>query len=456
MNKFSIAQNFHESIGKISVLHHSNRHFSWSVLPFLTAGVLFWFLGCSSEEHISTQFLEYRLDADGTSRIYKAGDDEPIGKWKYARVSENHPNGNKRFEIGFVDGLKHGAFYFWQSNGLRKLVGSFDKGNREGTFSSFGRAGELLYEKNYFENELEGNFSIYYPMSNAEVFRYFEKTRKEGLNLGDIPVKNNIRLEATFSKGIPVGPYRTYFHPRGQNHLTKEELLEEEGRFDENGQLMGNQVCYYPRTEGLVVYVLENESSENIHPASPIGLAEAIDECYQAIQAIPAYRNPKGFPALVYCVDRRSNRITPVWSSDIHELAIRNFDGNILNERYQPSFESYQKEALVKAKELSLSKEISLSSKPLPTKNSGAVEIIALNKNGEIHDILWSEMTGTGVINLEDRISSKRKRIHRSWQSGKALSSEWSISNGLNLIIQNQKGENELNPPSLFLPNSSQ
>ncbi len=155
-------------------------------------------------------------------------------------------------------------------------------------------------------------------------------------------------------------------------------------------------------------------------------------------------------------MDRRSNRITPVWSSDIHELAIRNFDGNILNERYQPSFESYQKEALVKAKELSLSKEISLSSKPLPTKNSGAVEIIALNKNGEIHDILWSEMTGTGVINLEDRISSKRKRIHRSWQSGKALSSEWSISNGLNLIIQNQKGENELNPPSLFLPNSSQ
>ena len=42
---------------------------------------------------------------------------------------------------------------------------------------------------------------------------------------------------ATFSKGIPVGPYRTYFHPRRQSGLSKDDLLQEEGRFNEKGKL---------------------------------------------------------------------------------------------------------------------------------------------------------------------------------------------------------------------------
>jgi antitoxin component YwqK of YwqJK toxin-antitoxin module len=415
--------------------------------------VLILLIGCSKEEHLSTDLLEYRTDDHGISRLYVAGDSNPVGKWKFARISDKYPNGQKKFEIGIVDGLRHGSFFFWQSNGLKKLEGSYERGKREGKFSAYGKAGELIYEKNFFEDELEGNFTLYYPMSNSEAFRYFEKTNKEGLKLGDIPLKSNIRMEGSFSKGIPVGPYRTYFHPRGQSGLSKEDLLEEAGRFDENGRLIGNQVCYYPRTEGLVVYVLDNEPSSIIHPPTPLGLSEAIDECYSAMEEIPAYRNPKNIPAIVYCVDRRSSRIAPVWSSAIHELAIRNFDGNILNERFKPNYENFSKNALTKAKELSLSKELSeaTTSKTLRANKQG-VEIIGLDQTGVVHDILWSEIPNNGILNLEERIFKKRKRIHRSWESGEALTSEWSISSGLNLIIRSQEDGDKLDSPTLILP----
>ena len=398
---------------------------------------LFFFWGCSNEEKVSTERLEYRKDENGIVRLYQAGDDDPVGKWKFARVSENYPNGEKKFEIGFVNGLRHGSFFFWQANGLKKLTGSFNRGKREGTFKAFGKAGELLFEKNYLNDELEGNLSFYYPMSKSEVFRYFDRLREDELKPKQIPVKNILRLEASFSKGIPTGPYRTYFHPRGQSSLNKLDLLEEEGRFDEKGRLIGNQVCFYPRTEGLVVYLPDNKPLETIHEPNTYGLSKAIDECYLALQEIPAYRNPKNLPAKVFCVDIRGGKISPVWSSEIVELAVRNIDGNILSQRYPPNFESYREKAVKKAKEISYSHDLSedpilqtLSSRGSP------VQVVGLNEKGAVKDILWSSLKRKNNLDLEQRILKKRKRIHRSWAAGEATASEWTISSGLNLIIK--------------------
>ena len=143
---------------------------------FLSIAVGFFLsLSCTKEERVSTDNLEYRKDGNGIVRLYRAGEDDPVGKWKFARVTENYPSGEKKFEIGFVDGLRHGAFFFWQPNGVKKLTGSYERGKREGTFTAYGKAGEVLYEKNYFQDELDGNLTLYYSLSNAEVFRYFEK-----------------------------------------------------------------------------------------------------------------------------------------------------------------------------------------------------------------------------------------------------------------------------------------
>lgn len=134
----------------------NKKHFFRTDLLLILLSALCVF-GCSKEERVTTEKLEYRKDDDGILRLYRAGEDVPVGRWKFARVTEDYPNGQKKFEIGFVDGLRHGSFFFWQPNGLMKLTGSFDKGKREGSFISYGKAGEVLYKKNYFEDELEGD-----------------------------------------------------------------------------------------------------------------------------------------------------------------------------------------------------------------------------------------------------------------------------------------------------------
>ena len=418
------------------------------VLPCL----LLVFFSCSKEEILSTDKLEYREDENGIERLYRAGDDEPVGLWQLARVTENHPNGQKKFEIGFVDGLKHGSFFFWQPNGILKLTGSFERGKREGEFISYGRGGEILYKKNYFQDELEGNLTLYYSLTNAEVYNYFKKTREEGLEPGDIPITNHIRLEATFSKGIPVGPYRTYFHPRRQSGLSKKDLLQEEGRFNEKGKLVGNQICYYPRTEGLLVYLPDDKPLETIHEPTPFGLSKAIDQCYIAISEIPAYRNPKDLPAKVYCIDQRGGKIAPVWSSEIVELAIRDEQGNILPDRFDPNFESYRDHAVKLAKDVVLSSDIP-NIQPIPQfpEQFPSVEVIALNYKGEVRDILWSSINRKDDLDLEQRILQKRKRIHRFWEDGDATTSEWSISNGLNLVIREGTDPSK-DIPSILMP----
>jgi len=409
-------------------------------------------LSCSKEERVSTDNLEYRKDTNGINRLYRAGEDDPIGKWKFARVTETFPNGQKKFEIGIVDGLRHGAFFFWQPNGVKKLTGSYERGKREGTFTSYGKAGEILFEKDYFQDELEGNLTLYYSLSNAEVFRYFEKIREKGAKPGEIPVTSHIRLETTFSKGIPVGPYRTYFHPRGQSGLSKQDLLEEEGRFDEMGRLVGNQVCYYPRTEGLMVYLPNNQPMETVHEPTPHGLSKAIDECYIAISEIPAYRNPKRLPAKVFCVDQRGGKIAPVWSSEIMELAIRDFGGKILPDRFDANYESYRDQAVKQAKELALTYDLSQGNQaPGSLQSNSPIEVIALNDRGEVVDILWSTFSKKDTLDLESRILQKRKRIHRFWEAGESTASEWSIPTGLNVVIRQDPNDPQ-NDPSILMP----
>ena len=65
------------------------------VLPCL----LWVFFSCSKEEILSTDKLEYREDENGIERLYRAGDDEPVGLWQLARVTENHPNGQKNSKL---------------------------------------------------------------------------------------------------------------------------------------------------------------------------------------------------------------------------------------------------------------------------------------------------------------------------------------------------------------------
>ena len=94
---------------------------------------------------------------------------------------------------------------------------------------------------------------------------------------GELKVTNHLRLKANYSDGQPVGPYQSYFHPRGKN-LTIEELLREEGFFDENGKLSDQQFFYYPQTHAIVIHMPDKKRLEGVYPASSDGFSRAIDK----------------------------------------------------------------------------------------------------------------------------------------------------------------------------------
>ena len=43
---------------------------------------------------------------------------------------------------------------------------------------AFGKIGELIYEKNFLNGELDGNFSLFYAASESDVYRYREAIRQ--------------------------------------------------------------------------------------------------------------------------------------------------------------------------------------------------------------------------------------------------------------------------------------
>jgi len=397
------------------------------------------FLGCSESSYTPASDLEYRNESSSTSLLYRIGGSTPFGFKKPERVAGFHDNGKKRFEFTFLNGLRHGPFMFWHSNGIPHIQGSYFEGLRQGTFKAFGQAGELIYSKNFNKDEIDGNFTLYYPMSRSETYRYFEFLEKRNLTPPDVPVKSNLRLTATFSQGIPVGSYQIFYHPQGQKSLTTLDLLKEEGSFDKEGRLEKTQICFYPRTEGLMVFGPKDEFSNIIHEPNPDGLSRAIDECYSMMEEIPAYRNPKNLPAKVFAIDASGQKIAPIWSSAVEFLAIRNFDGLILRHRYDPTYESYSTQALAKANEILIEQDLSENSAGNFGAQTRALEVVGLDANGEIIDIFWCSDHRDDIVDLDERILRKRKKIQRNWDQGKSSVSEWLIADGLRMVIKENK-----------------
>ncbi len=398
------------------------------------------FVSSCADKELHPDDVEYRKDENGTEVLYQLGNEKPFGVNKRAYIVDDHPNGEKHFKIGFVNGFRDGNFTFWQENGLKLISGAYKEGKRHGLFTAYGKTGELVYEKKYKNDELDGIFILYYPSSPSDVTRYFDKLNEEGKDPGELKVTNHLRLKANFSDGKPVGPYEAYYHPRGKD-LTLDELLREQGLFDENGKLSDQQFSYYPQTHAIVVNMPDNKRLDTVHPASSDGFSRAIDEAAKEILTIPSYRNPNNEPALVFAIDERGNEIMPIWSSHIIEIAVRNMDGFLLKTRFPPTYEAFVFDARKLADDTLLAIDTNLDPEILSQfdKDGASVEIVGLNKKGEIIDILWSSRPSQEVIPLDERIDRKRTKLRRSWEEGAANEARWLLSNGSQITIKDEQ-----------------
>ena len=109
------------------------------------------------------------------------------------------PMEKEKFEIGFVDGLKHGSFFFCNPMVFSNLPEPLSVENgRVNLFLTEKEARSFI--KELFPGRTRRKPHLYYSLTNAEVFKYFKKIREEGLDLGDIPITENICLEQPFPK----------------------------------------------------------------------------------------------------------------------------------------------------------------------------------------------------------------------------------------------------------------
>ena len=87
---------------------------------------------------------------------------------------------------------------------------------------------------------------------------------------------------------------------------------------------------------------------------------------------------------------------------------------------FTANYENYSKNALSKAEELSLSKELSQATIPdTPRASKNGVEIIGLDQSGVVHDILWSENPNNGILNLDERIFKRENEYTGPGNQGK-------------------------------------
>ena len=417
------------------------------------------FLGSCAEQRLHPDEVEYRKDENGTQVLYPLSEDKPFGSKERAYVEEYYPKGGqKHFEVAFLNGLRDGNFTFWQKNGIKLLSGSYKEGLRNGKFSAYGKIGELVYEKTFKDGELDGNFSLYYPASNNDVLRYREKLSEEDKKHEDLKVKNQIRLRVTFLEGNPSGPYQSYYHPGSKSHLKEEQLLKEEGNFSTGGLLAKNQKTYYPRTSSLVVILPDKKRPYRPHPPTADGFSRTMDEATKAISSIPQYRNREDLPALVYALDSKGNEIVPIWSSHIRKIAIRKWDGSLLQKKYEATFESFMKAKNYAENNATgyADKQANLYAEQFGDKDSDEykdryesiypekydgklkmdrMEVVGLDKKGNIIDVLWSPLT-EDVVSLPDRIDHPWVKINREWDEGYASEALWLLSNGSKISIQ--------------------
>ena len=64
------------------------------------------------------------------------------------------------------------------------------------------------------------------------------------------------------------------------------------------------------------------------------------------------------------------------------------------------------------------------------------LEVVGLDKKGEIIDVLWAGGQHSEAIPLPERIKVRRVKVRRSWKKGYASEALWLLTNGSKISIR--------------------
>lgn len=100
---------------------------------------------------------------------------EEQGYWKY------YEGDNLREKIGFKDGVEHGQYIFYHSNGKVESVTNYENGAIQGTVIGHYDNGEVMFEWNYVDGNRVGVQRWYYPNGKIKVEENVINGRRDGL-----------------------------------------------------------------------------------------------------------------------------------------------------------------------------------------------------------------------------------------------------------------------------------
>lgn len=148
-------------------------------------------------------------------------------KGEYILIFKHH-NGKPSSKITYVNGVKHGAYSFFDFYGRKRTSGEYLNGKLHGEFTWYHENGNVEIKANYFNGELEGDYIYYFEDGtiDSKYFYALGKLQKESVSYHE---NGSIKSKSEYSDGERHGR-RESNSPNGKLQLV---------RFYNHGRLMG-------------------------------------------------------------------------------------------------------------------------------------------------------------------------------------------------------------------------
>lgn len=128
---------------------------------------------------------------------------------KYETKIEQHPNGEKKSEIHYKNGLKHGTATYWDEGGQKLSETEYAHNLKNGSDLNY-RDGVLVKEEHYLAGKLHGIQRIFGKENKILKDAFYQNGLREGTYL-DWYDRYTQREASFYRAGKPHGTYKTWY-----------------------------------------------------------------------------------------------------------------------------------------------------------------------------------------------------------------------------------------------------
>lgn len=144
-----------------------------NVIKFLSA--LIFFLACNSNQGPLVDYTKLEMrQIDGVKTAFLDGQ-KFTGQSNYTL-----PSGVLQFKYTYKDGLQHGPYETYYSNGNKQKEGTYNHSKQHGEYKEYYQSGPLKYHYIWDNDKKNGDWKSYYENGEKWTLRQFEQDKLDG------------------------------------------------------------------------------------------------------------------------------------------------------------------------------------------------------------------------------------------------------------------------------------